>query len=91
MSTVHRLPVRRDLFLDHRGAGRGLRVTCHPDQGVVVISLWHDDRCTGSFRLPLEDSARLIAVLAAGLADQIGGLRAESPGSGEAVQTADGG
>jgi hypothetical protein len=91
MSTVHRLPVRRDLFLDQRGADRGLRVTCHPEEGVVVISLWHDDRCTASFRLPGEESARLISVLAAGLADQIGDLRAGSAFSGEPAQTADGG
>jgi hypothetical protein len=79
MSTVHRLPVRRDLFLDQRGADRGLRVTSHPDDGVVVISLWHGDRCTGSFRLPIEDCGRMIAVLAAGLGDRVTGLRTGSP------------
>ncbi|MEP6853690.1 MAG: hypothetical protein ABJA87_13700 [bacterium] len=76
MSTVHRLPVRRDLFLDSRGVDRGLRVTCHPEEGLVVISLWHDDRCTGSFQLPVGDCARMIGVLATGLGDQVVGQRA---------------
>jgi len=84
MSTVRRLPARRDLFLDQRGADRGLRVTSHPDEGVVVISLWHEDRCTASFRLPVSDCARMIGVLAAGLGDQVPDQRAER------AQTAEG-
>ncbi|MGI9064507.1 MAG: hypothetical protein ACR2FQ_11965 [Pseudonocardiaceae bacterium] len=71
MSTVRRLPARRDLFVDQRGADRGLRVTSHPDEGVVVISLWHDNRCTATFRLPVAEAVRMIAVLAAGLGDQL--------------------
>lgn len=71
MSTVHRLPVRRDIFLDERGHDRGLRVTTHSDEGIVVLSVWHEDRCTASFRLPIADAGRLIGVLASGLTDQL--------------------
>jgi hypothetical protein len=69
--------------VDQRGADRGLRVTSHPDEGVVVISLWHDDRCTGSFQLPVAECARMIAVLAAGLGDQV-------PERAETAQSAEG-
>ena len=79
MGAVRRLPARRDVFLDQRGPDRGLRVTTHPDQGVVVLSIWHGERCAATFRLPVEDSARLIAVLAGGLADQLAEHRADAP------------
>lgn len=71
MSTVHRLPVRRDIFLDDRGDDRGLRVTTHADEGVVILSIWHGDKCAASFRLPVADTGRLIAMLAGGLTDQV--------------------
>ncbi len=73
------------MFLDERGQDRGLRVTTHADEGIVVLSIWHEDRCTGSFRLPIADCGRLISVLASGLADQLieerTGLPAPSPAS----------
>jgi hypothetical protein len=50
-------PARRALFADARGAG--LRVTWHDDADVVVLSLWRDDRCTGTIRLPPAEAARL--------------------------------
>ncbi len=56
-----------------------MRVTTHPDEGIVVISIWHDDRCTASFRLPMTDCARLIGVLATGLNDQLVEERAGLP------------
>lgn len=45
---LHALPTRREVFIDQRDAG--LRVTWHPEQDLVVLSVWHDDRCVG--RLP---------------------------------------
>lgn len=53
---------RRELFTDHRGVG--LRVSWHPDKGVVVLSLWKDDVCAATFHLPLEDAGRLAGFLA---------------------------
>ena len=68
---MRRLPIRRDMFVDERGDDRGLRVTTHCDEGIVVLSIWHDDRCTASFRLPIAECGRLIGVLASGLSDQL--------------------
>lgn len=49
-----------------------MRVTQHRDDGVMVFSLWRDDRCTATFRLSVEDTGRLIALLAAALVEQLG-------------------
>jgi hypothetical protein len=63
------LSARRDLFLDERGAG--LRVTWHPERDLVVLSVWHDERCVGSFRMPVQDVPRLSGLLAAALGDWV--------------------
>jgi hypothetical protein len=63
------LPTRRDVFLDERGAG--LRATWHPEQDVVVLSVWHEDRCAGTFRMPVQDIPRLSGLLAAALGDWV--------------------
>jgi hypothetical protein len=63
------LPTRRDVFIDQRGAG--LRVTWHPEQDLVVLSLWHDDSCVGTFRMPVQDLPRLSGLLAAALGDHL--------------------
>ena len=77
------------MFLDVRGPDRALRVTTHADEGVVVLSIWHGDRCSATFRLPVDDCARLIAVLASSLGDQLVDQRTETRQHGEAG-TADG-
>jgi hypothetical protein len=63
------LPTRRDVFIDQRGVG--LRVTWHPQQDVVVLSVWHQDRCAGTFRLPIQDVPRLSGLLAGTLGDWV--------------------
>ena len=63
------LPTRRDVFIDERGAG--LRVTWHPEHDAVVLSVWHDDRCVGTVRMPVQDVPRLSGLLAAALGDWI--------------------
>jgi hypothetical protein len=68
------LPTRRDVFLDERGVG--LRVTWHPERDLVVLSVWQDDSCVGTFRMPVQDVPRLTGLLAAALGDwvdQVGG------------------
>jgi hypothetical protein len=60
-------PRRGEVFVDQRGGGRALRLGWHTDAGVVVLSLWQDDRCTGSFRLPIADVPRLVHALVTGL------------------------
>jgi hypothetical protein len=57
------------MFLDERGAG--LRVTWHPERDLVVLSVWHDERCVGTFRMPVQDVPRLSALLAAALGDWV--------------------
>ena len=73
------LSSRRDMFLDERGTG--LRVTWHPERDLVVLSVWHDDRCVGTFRLPVQDVPRLSGLLAAALGDWLG-QSGSLPGAG---------
>lgn len=70
-------PPHRALYPDVRGRG-GLRVSWHTDPGVVVFSLWRDDVCVGTSRLPAGRTRDLAAFLTAHLAsdrDLAGGER----------------
>jgi hypothetical protein len=58
------------MFLDERGTG--LRVTWHPERDLVVLSVWQDDRCVGTFRMSVQDVPRLSGLLAAALGDWVG-------------------
>jgi hypothetical protein len=74
------LPTRREVFLDPRDAG--LRVTWHPEQDLLVLSVWHDDRCVGTFWMPVQDVPRLSALLTAALGDRVieaGGTPQQAP------------
>ena len=64
---VRPLPTTGSVFVDDRGGDRALRVTWHPEADVVVLSLWRDNVCAGSFRLPATEVPALLATLAAGL------------------------
>lgn len=55
------------MFLDARGGDRALRVSWHTEAGLVVLSLWHGNVCSGSFRLSVDEVPELIAMLRAGL------------------------
>ncbi|MGW0231312.1 hypothetical protein ACWDWO_23645 [Actinopolymorpha singaporensis] len=69
MSDVTPLPVHGEVFLDVRGDDRTLRVNWHPRvgaEGLVVLSLWRDDTCVGSFRLRPRDAHLLSDILAGG-------------------------
>jgi len=68
MKGVRPLPPAGSAFLDARGGDRSLRVTWHPEDGLVVLSLWRDNVCAGSFRVATEDVPHLIETLVAGLA-----------------------
>ena len=57
------------MFLDERGAG--LRVTWHPERDLVVLSVWHDESCVGTFRMSVQDVPRLSGLLAAALGDWV--------------------
>lgn len=67
MPLARPLPETGSIFLDARGQDRALRISWHTDAAVVVLSLWRDNLCTGSFRLSVEEVPDLIALLRAGL------------------------
>ena len=51
--------VVRDWFADARGPVRRMHISHHPEDGLVVLSLWEGDRCRATFRLPVGDATRL--------------------------------
>lgn len=61
------LPRTGGVFLDSRGEERSLRVSWHSEADLVVLSLWRDNVCTGTFRLALDEVPDLIALLRSGL------------------------
>ncbi len=68
MPAVRPLPEQGSIYLDARGGERALRVSWHHDSGLVVLSLWRDNVCAGSFRLAIDEVPALIELLRAGLA-----------------------
>ena len=67
MATARPLPAAGEIFLDARGGDRALRVSWHHESDLVVLSLWRDNLCAGSFRLGVDEVPDLIALLRAGL------------------------
>ena len=67
MPAVRPLPETGSIFLDARGSDRALRVTWHHESGLVVLSLWRENVCAGSFRLAIDEVPALIDMLRAGL------------------------
>jgi hypothetical protein len=57
------MPRLGDVFDDMRDNGRRMRISCHTDRDAVVVSLWHDTLCRGSFRLAADDLDRLVSTL----------------------------
>jgi hypothetical protein len=64
---VRPLPETGSIFLDARGGDRALRVSWHQDAGMVILSLWRENVCAGSFRLAIDEVPDLIQMLQAGL------------------------
>jgi hypothetical protein len=67
VATVRPLPEQGSIYLDARGSERALRVSWHHESGLVVLSLWRDNVCAGSFRLAIDEVPALIELLRAGL------------------------
>jgi hypothetical protein len=67
MATARPLPASGEIFLDARGGHRALRVSWHHESDLVVLSLWRDNVCSGSFRLAVDDVPTLIELLRSGL------------------------
>lgn len=62
------LPARGEVFIDSRSSDRAMRVSWHAEVGLVVLSLWREDRCTATFRLPVAEVPALVHALVEGLA-----------------------
>ena len=82
---VRPLPETGSIFLDARGGDRALRVSWHQEAGMVVLSLWRDNVCAGSFRLAIDEVPALIDMLRSGLVrsyedarDRLGVVESES-------------
>jgi len=57
------LPRSGEVFFDARGDDRVLRLSWHPDAGVVVLSVWNRETCAATFRLPAEELAGFVRAL----------------------------
>jgi hypothetical protein len=68
MGDVRRLPRQQLVLVDERGVA--LRATWHLELGLVVLSVWHGDACTASFRLPIAEAPQLSRFLA-GISDDL--------------------
>ena len=66
--TVAGLPVHGHWTWDARGDGRAVRISTHPESGLLNLSLWREDVCVGTARLRPDDAASLVAGLTDGLA-----------------------
>jgi hypothetical protein len=60
------LPRLGEVFFDVRGSSRSMRLSWYADTGIAVFSIWQGGRCTGTFRLPMEDLARMTEILQRG-------------------------
>ena len=67
MSVVRPFPEAGSIFLDARGGDRALRATWHQESGIVVLSLWRENVCAGTFRLTIDEVPALIELLRDGL------------------------
>jgi hypothetical protein len=56
-----------------------MRLSWYADTGVAVFSIWQGGTCTGTFRLPMDDLARMIESLRHGPQGQRAGRR-DAPG-----------
>ena len=85
--TVVPLPPRGEWFGDARDGARALRVSWHAsdERDCVVLSTWREDSCVATTRLSRADAARLIGVLADGLASVAAGAVRVAPGDVESA------
>jgi hypothetical protein len=54
------LPKQGDVFFDYTRPGRTLRLSRHPDAGVVVLSIWNGGICQATFQLPGEQTEMFV-------------------------------
>jgi hypothetical protein len=68
MAEVSPLPIRGEVVVDARGGDRALRVSWHPEHGVVVLSVWRGNACVGTVQVDSSEVPHLVDVLVRGLA-----------------------
>jgi hypothetical protein len=72
MAAVSPLPIRGEVVVDARGGARAMRVSWHPEHGVVVLSIWRGNACVGTMQVDAADVPHLVDVLVRGLAASAG-------------------
>jgi hypothetical protein len=60
------LPREGEVFFDVRGEARSMRLSWYAESRIAVFSIWQGNRCTGTFRLPFGELARMVRILQAG-------------------------
>ena len=68
MPEVSPIPLRGEVVLDARGGARAMRVSWHPEQGLVVLSIWRGGTCVGTMQVDAAEVPHLVDVLVRGLA-----------------------
>ncbi len=68
MAEVSPLPLRGEVVVDARGGARAMRVSWHPERGVVVLSIWRANTCVGTMQVDAAEVPHLVDVLVRGLA-----------------------
>ncbi len=68
MAEVSPLPIRGEVVVDARGGSRALRVSWHPEHGLVVLSIWRGDTCAATVQVDSAEVPHLVDVLVRGLA-----------------------
>ena len=68
MAEVSPLPIRGEVVVDARGGARALRVSWHPEHGLVVLSIWRGDTCAATGQVDSAEVPHLVDVLVRGLA-----------------------
>jgi hypothetical protein len=58
------MPRQGGWHIDPKRPGHYLRVSGHPDAGVVVLSVWRGEHCVVTHELPATDVPELLALLA---------------------------
>jgi hypothetical protein len=68
MSSFDAAPLPRlgEVFFDVRGDSRSMRLSWYGDTGVAVFSIWQGGRCSGTFRLPVDELDRMVSTLRRG-------------------------
>jgi hypothetical protein len=68
--SVSPLPTHGGVHVDPRGDGRALRISAHPELGLVTLSVWRDDRCVATHHVPTADVPGLMKLLTEALLER---------------------